>query len=411
MRHLIRDEPWWFWARDDQLPPPAPWRTWVFLGGRGAGKTRAGAEWLTAQIAGGVARAAVVGPTLADVREVMADGPSGLMALSRPGAGRPVYEPSRRRIVWPNGAVALAFSAEEPDRIRGAQIGAAWCDEFCAWRDPDYALAMLQMALRDGPRPQMVVTTTPRPLPALTALIKAGDTVLTRAGMRANAANLSPAFVAAIEAAYGDGVLGRQELDGEIIEDAPGALWSYETLSAALAPDLPRLDRVVVGLDPPASVGPNADACGVIVAGAAGEGRARTAWVLADRTVQGLAPDAWAAQVVAAARGFEAACVVAEVNQGGAMVAEVLALADPGVVVKPVWARRGKQARAEPVAALYAQGRVKHAGRFAALEAELRSFGAAGPTTKSPDRVDALVWAIRDLLLDAPGVPRLRTLD
>ncbi len=385
----------------------------MFLGGRGAGKTRAGAEWLRARLeraAGRQARAALIGATLADVREVMIEGPSGLRAIAPPDR-RPIYEPSRRRLVWPNGAVAYAFSAEEPDRLRGPQFADAWADEFCAWPDGAQVLAMIEMGLRLGPRPQLAVTTTPRPTPALTDLVERPDVVLTRAATRANAANLSPAFLAAVEAAYAGTALGRQELDGVIVEDRPGALWSRALVAEAFdrePPALDALERVVVGLDPPAEAGAGADACGLVVAGAAGAGADRRAWVLADRTVQGLSPAAWAARVAETAAAYGADRVIAEVNQGGAMVNAVLAVADPSLAVRAVRASRGKRARAEPIAALYERGRVRHAGRFPALEDEMCAFGA--PEFRgSPDRVDALVWALWALLIDAPDGPRLRS--
>ncbi len=410
--HLAGPGSWWFWARDDQLPPPGDWQVWVFLGGRGAGKTRAGAEWLRAQMVSGCERAALVGPTQGDVREVMVDGPSGLIAIARHKDERPVFEASRRRLVWPNGAVALTYSAEEPDRLRGAQVNAAWCDEYCAWREPEAALAMLRFALRGGRDPRLVVTTTPQPLEPFKRLLSAQGTVVTRAPTRANAANLAPGFLAAMEVAYGHSALGRQELDGVIVEDRAGALWTRADLAAAHDPDPPAMVDVIVGLDPPTSVGAQADACGLIVAGATGVGQDRRAWVLADRQVQGLAREGWARAAADAACAFDAQAIVAEVNQGGAMVSEVLRVAAPHLPVRPVRAQRGKRARAEPIAALYGRGRVKHAGRFRELEDEMCRFDvlAARKGRGSPDRVDALVWALWALLVDEPDPPRLRTL-
>lgn len=408
--HLSGPNAWWFWARDEQLPPAGDWRTWIFLGGRGAGKTRAGAEWLRDKALAGPCRVAIAGATLNDAREVMVDGPSGLIAIARHGDERPSYEASRRRLVWPNGSVGLVFSAEEPDRVRGAEVSAAWCDEFCAWKAPEQMKAMLDMALRAGDCPQMLVTTTPRPIPALRALVAASDTAVTRASTYANAANLAPAFLASMQRAYAHTALGRQELDGAIVDDVAGALWSRDGLKGALVDRAPGLDAVVVGLDPPASTGPNADACGIVVAGACGQGPDRCVYVLADRTVQGLSPSGWADAAAQAVADFDADCVVAEVNQGGAMVGEVLRVAAPDVTVRPVHARKGKRIRAEPVAALYAQARVKHVGRFCALEDEMCAFQSQLTGTKSPDRVDALVWAVWALALDRlGGPPRVRT--
>ncbi|MCG8440892.1 MAG: terminase family protein [Caulobacterales bacterium] len=405
---------WSFWSRRDQEAPDAPWRTWVLLGGRGAGKTRAGAEWVRAKAEHGPLaergrglRVALVGAALADVREVMIEGPSGLRAVAPPET-RPSYEASRRRLIWPNGSVAYAFSAEDPDSLRGPQFDVAWCDEFCAWREPEQVFAMLAFGLRLGARPQAVVTTTPRPGRALGSLLEAADTVVTRAGTRANAAWLSSAFLQAMESAFAGTRLGRQELDGEVLEDVEGALWTRDLIERAYESAPPALKRIVIGVDPPASVGPKADACGIIVVGAVGEGRERRAYVLADRTVQGVSPERWARRVADAAQAFEADRIVAEVNQGGSLVRSVLEVAEPGLPVREVRASRGKAARAEPVAALYERGRVRHAGRFPALEDEMCAFGAPGET-KSPDRVDALVWAVSELMFGG-GAPRLRHL-
>lgn len=404
------------WARPDQLAPPGDWRSWVILGGRGSGKTRAGAEWVRGEVegatplaAGRKARVALVGAALHDVREVMIEGPSGLRAIA-PSAWRPVYEPSRRRLVWPNGAVAYGFSAEDPDALRGPQFDAGWCDEAAAWRELEATLATLDLGLRLGARPQRVVTTTPRPLPALKKLIARPDTVVVTAPTKANAAWLSEGFVAAVEAAYAGSALARQELDGALIEDLQGALWTRAMLEAAFDPDPPAFERVAVGVDPPASQGPKADACGVVAVGAAGEGADARAWVLADTTVQGLAPDLWAQAVADAARACAADHVVVEVNQGGALVRTLLSLVAPDLVVREVRAVHGKRARAEPVAALYARGRVRHAGRFPALEDEMCAFGA--PEARgSPDRVDALVWAVSDVMATASARPRLRIME
>ena len=380
------------------------------LGGRGAGKTRAGAEWVREQVENGRrGRIALVGAALADVREVMIDGPSGLR--SRDGAlPRPEYEPSRRRVVWANGAVAYAFSAEDPDALRGPQFDGAWLDELAAWRDAAAAFDTLQMGLRVGEAPRQIVTTTPRPSPTLRRILDAPDTVATRAATVANAANLSRAFIDAMNDAYAGTRLGRQELDGELIDDIEGALWSRDTLDRAFDPHPPDFDRVVVGVDPPAGEGETADACGIVVVGALGEGPERRAWVLADRTVQGVSPSVWARRVADAAREFEADQVVAEVNQGGALVRTLLEIAEPTLVVRDVRAVAGKRARADPVAVLYERGRVMHAGRFAALEDQLCAFGAPQRGGESPDRVDALVWAVSALVFGASGAPKMRSL-
>ncbi len=394
------------WANPGQFSPPGDWRIWLFLGGRGAGKTRAGAEWVRSQVvAAGRRRVALVGPTLHDVREVMIEGPSGLLSLAEP---KPRYEASRRRLVWPNGAVALAFSAEDPASLRGPQFDAAWGDEVSYWAHPDATLVTLELALRLGDRPRLCLTATPKPIQALKGLLARSDVALTTAGTRANAANLAPGFIAAVEARFAGTVYGRQELEGELIEDPEGALWTRAMLEGAPPPSDVAFDRVLVAVDPPASKGPRADACGIVAAGAFGEGLNRRAVVLADASVKGLGPDGWAAQAARLAKSVGAQALIAEANNGGEMVRTVLALAAPDVAVVLTRARLNKRARAEPVAALYAQGRVTHAARFPALEDELCAFGAPG-FSHSPDRMDALVWAITELLLKG-GEPRLRAL-
>ena len=393
---------WAFWARPEQLPPLGGWRTWLFLGGRGAGKTRAGAEWLAAA-SRKTDRLALVGPTLHDVREVMIDGLSGLCACAWIG-GAPRFESSRRRLLFSNGAVAYAFSAEDPESLRGPQFGAAWADEFCAWTHAEDTLAMLRMGLRLGDDPRMVVTTTPKPTLALRRLMGEDGVVVTRAGTLANRANLSPGFIAGLRAIYGGTRLAAQELDGQVVEGLEGALWRAQDLIRARGPRPDQLDQVIVAVDPPASQG--GDACGMVVAGRCED----RAYVLADLTLKGASPMGWAGRAVQAAREFAADAVVAEANQGGDMVRTVLAMAGCPVPVRLVHARVGKRARAEPVAALYEQGRVTHCGAFPALEEELMALGTEG-LDHSPDRADALVWAIAELLLNRRHpVPRLSVL-
>ncbi len=415
---LARD--WLIWARDDQLPPVCtpegrPWRTWLVLGGRGAGKTRAGAEWVRAQALGlaPLARAparriALVGQTLGDVRDVMVEGVSGLLAIHG-DAERPRFEPSKRRLAWPNGAEARMFSAEDPESLRGPQFAAAWCDELCKWRHGEETWDMLQFALRLGDAPRQVVTTTPRPIPLLTRIMADPGSVVTRARTRDNAANLAPGFLDEITRRYGGTWLGRQELDGEILEDRPDALWRRCWIEEARVRAAPHaLARVVVGVDPPVTSGSGADACGIVIAGRAEDGRA---FVLADRTVQGARPLDWARAVASAYHDFEADRVVAEVNQGGELVAAVLRQVDGALPIRMVRASRGKWVRAEPVAALYAQGRVCHVGALPELEDQLCDFGPGGLSGGgSPDRLDALVWALSDLMLAPHGRPTVRSL-
>jgi phage terminase large subunit-like protein len=415
--------PWLFehWALGHQLPPAGDWTTWVVLGGRGAGKTRAGAEWVRAEVEGGrpgdpgkSSRVALVGETLDEAREVMVFGSSGLLACAPPDR-RPEWQASRRRLVWPNGAVAQVFSASDPESLRGPQFDAAWCDELGKWQKPE-AWDMLQFGLRLGARPRQVVTTTPRAAPLLKAVLAAPSTVVTRAATSANRMHLAASFLAAVTAKYGGTRLGRQELEGELVEDAEGALWTWATLEAARRPGPPALDRIVVAVDPPVTSGAGADECGIVVAGAATAGPPQqwTAEVMADGSIAGASPRAWAERAVALYHAHGADRLVAEVNQGGELVAQLVRQVDPLVPFRAVRASRGKAARAEPVAALYEQGRVSHRAGFPQLEAQMAAMtlsGFAGPG--SPDRVDALVWALSDLMIEPAAAwrcPRVRGL-
>ena len=426
MREIPRPE-WWERLNDDfpvlahphQEQPSAgrngrPWTTWLVLGGRGAGKTRLGAEWVRAlaQGTGPYAsrrhrRIALVGETEHDVREVMIEGASGLLRTSPPRE-RPVWISSRKLLEWPNGAVGQAYSAEDPDSLRGPQFEAAWCDELAKWRHAEAAYDMLQFALRLGPWPRQLITTTPRPIPLIKRLIADPRTAVTRAATHVNAAHLSPAFLDEVLARYAGTRLGRQEIDGEIIEDRPDALWSRALIESCRVREAPALARIVVAVDPPAAATKRADACGIVAAGRDEEGRV---FVLADETVAGLSPIGWAVKAVALWRRLAADALVVEVNQGGDMVRTVIAQADREVPVQSVHARRGKYVRAEPVAALYEQGKVKHVGAFPALEDEMCDFGLDGLSSgHSPDRVDSLVWAVTALTFaERPG-PRIRRL-
>ena len=317
-------------TQDHQTPPADPWSAWLFLGGRGAGKTFAGAHWM-AQLAERPANLALVGPTFHDVREVMIEGPSGLKALS-PLDDRPRWEATRKRLVWQSGAVAYAFSAEDPDSLRGPQFHAAWADEFCAWPKPAETLAMLRFGLRLGEDPRLVVTTTPRPIRALKTLIAEPGVEVTRAGTAANAGNLAPAFLSTLQSLYGGTRLAAQELEGVIVEDE-GGLFRAEDLARCRGAVPPRFERVVVAVDPPATA--TGDACGIVVAGCF-EGRA---FILADRSAKGLSPHGWAQKAVAAAREFAAHALVADANQGGVMVRAVqprgMAMASDRIKARP----------------------------------------------------------------------------
>ncbi|HWK15036.1 MAG TPA: terminase family protein [Rhizobiaceae bacterium] len=408
----VLDE-WIATARLAQLPMGRPAPIWLVLGGRGAGKTRLGAEWVNAHVRGFAPFAtqrygqiALVGETLGDVREVMIDGPSGIVTIAR--RDRPRFEASRRRLLWDNGAVAQIFSSEDPDSLRGPQFDAAWCDEIAKWKNVEACFDMLQFGLRLGEAPRQILTTTPRPIPLLRRLLDEAGVRVSRMATRENAGNLAPGFMDAVERRYGATRLGRQELEGLLIEDRDDALWSRAALEAAIVSASGELRRIVVAVDPAASSHAGSDACGIVVAGLLADGRVL---VLEDATLRAAKPDAWAAKVAALYEVHGADCVVAEVNQGGDMVAAVLRAVDPAVPVKAVRATRGKWLRAEPVAALYAQGRVVHARRFPALEDEMCDFGPDGLSDgRSPDRVDALVWAVTELALGRGGKPRVRNL-
>ena len=410
---------WQLWARDDQLPPLRTaagnaWRTWLLLGGRGSGKTRAGAEWVRAVALGlwpgepRAVRIALVGPTQAHVRAVMVEGVSGLMSV-HPRGERPVLEISKGQLIWPaTGAIAQFFSAEDPEGLRGPQFDAAWCDELCRWKRGSRAWDMLQFGLRLGRLPRQVVTTTPRATKLLKAIIADEATAVTRARTADNAANLAPAFLAEVTRMYAGTALGRQELDGEVVTERPDSLWQRTWMIEARIARAPEMRRIVVAVDPPVTATENADTCGIVVAGLGPDNRA---YVLADRSLQGRDPATWARAVIAAFRDFAADRIVAEANQGGDLVVNVIRSVDPNAPVKKVHASRGKFARAEPIAALYAENRVVHVGEFPALENQMCDFGPEGLSEgRSPDRVDALVWALSELMLTTTRDPVIRRL-
>lgn len=415
--------PWLFefWALPHQLPPEGAWKTWVIMGGRGAGKTRAGAEWVRAEVEGaGPAdpgrsrRIALVGETLDQVREVMVFGESGIITCSPPDR-RPVWEAGRRRLVWPNGAVAQTFSAHDPDSLRGPQFDAAWADEIAKWPNAEESWDMLQFALRLGSYPRQVVTTTPRNVGVLKAILRNPSTVVTHAPTEANRAYLAASFFEEVQARYGGTRLGRQELQGELLEEAEGALWTLGRLEAVREREAPALDRIVVAVDPPVTGHGGSDACGIVVAGVemTGEPKDWRAHVLEDASVSGASPEGWARAALAAMDRHGADRLVAEVNQGGDLVERLVRMIDPLVPYRGVHATRSKMLRAEPVAALYEQGRVAHVRGLGALEDQMGKMTATGwQGMGSPDRLDALVWALTDLMI-APlqgGRPSVRSL-
>lgn len=404
-QNLLFQHPFLLQARPTQVAPPGLRRTWLLSGGRGAGKTRAGAEWVRwAVLQAGYRRVALVAPTFNDIREVMIEGPSGLIRTSARD-DVPVWQPSRHRLEWDNGAVAYGFSAEDADSLRGPQFDLAWCDEAGAWARGEPVWDNLQLALRLGPHPLSLVTTTPRATGLIRRLKADPMVVETRTRMADNAANLAPGFVDVMHAAYGGTQLGRQELDGEMIDDPAGALFlrsQIDTLRVAEAPAV--FDDCIVAVDPNISARPGADACGIILAGV----KDGIGYVLGDASAPGLKPLDWALRAVHLAEIGGASQILAEANQGGDMVREVIAMTGTQMPVRLVTARIGKRGRAQPVAALYQQGRVHHHGTFHMLEDQLCRFGTEDETG-SPDRVDALVWALWSLMIEGRG-PRVRVI-
>lgn len=394
---------WERWARPSQLPPPGDWLVWLLLAGRGFGKSRTGAEWCRSQAETFPnSRGALIGPTAADVRDVMVEGESGILACSPPWK-RPVYEPSKRRLTWPNGSIATTYSADEPERLRGPQHGWGWCDEIASWRYPE-TWDMYQLGLRLGLQPRTVVTTTPKPTRLIRDLLVMKGCHVTRGSTYDNRSNLAKPFLDAIVKKYEGTRLGRQELYAEVLDDVPGALWSRRCLDDYRVSVAPELGRIVVAIDPPATSTEDSNEAGIVVAGV---DRSGTAFVLEDWS-QRASPEEWARKAVAAYRKWGADCLVAECNQGGEMVERVIkSVAD--VPVKLVRATRGKYVRAEPASALYEQGRVKHVGVHPVLEEQMTSFTPERAADRSdgysPDRVDALVWAITELFPEITGGP------
>jgi phage terminase large subunit-like protein len=398
------------WAHENQLPPNGEgWRTWLMMAGRGFGKTRAGAEWIH-RLANGKkgVRIAIVGASIAEARSIMVEGVSGLLTVARRYRRRLNWEPSLSRLKWPNGSEAQLFSGDHADGLRGPEHDFAWADELAKWREADEAWVNLRMGLRRGPRPRALVTTTPRPMPLLNRMIEEPWTVMTRGRTRDNI-NLDEKTIEVLTATYGGSRIGAHELDGELLQDVEGALWTREVIERARVERPPTFDRIVVGVDPPAGVGEGSDACGIVVCGSNGE----RLYVLEDSTIGGLSPEGWTNRVAAAAARWDTAQVVAEANNGGAMVESVLRAADVGLRVRLVHASRGKSARAEPIALKFETGKAFFAGEFPELEAELGGMIAGGGYNgpgRSPDRADAMVWAMTVLSETRSGLPRVRRL-
>lgn len=406
---LAFDAAFEIYADDGQWPPEQEgWRVWLMMAGRGFGKTRAGAEWINGLARKRSLRIALVAASLDEARSVMVEGSSGILSVARAHRVKVTWEPSLKQIKWPSGTVAHLYSGDHADGLRGPEHSFAWCDELAKWRQADAAWMNLQMGLRVGNRPRALITTTPRPMRLLQQL-RQEQWAVTTGGRTTDNVNLPTNFVDVMMATYGGTRVGRQELDGELIADVEGSLWPREMIERCRGELPERFDRVVVGVDPPAGAGPGTDACGIVVCARLGE----QFYVLADESVQGLSPDRWARAVVGAAARWEADRVVAEANNGGAMVGEVLRAADSGLAPKLVHASRGKVARAEPVALLFEAGRAFFCGAFPELEDELTGLQAGGGyegPTRSPDRADACVWALAELTERRASVPRVRAL-
>lgn len=393
---------WELWARPNQLPPEGTWTTWLILSGRGFGKTRMGAEWVRKMaLEHPGCRIALVAETAADARDVMVLGDSGLINCD-PNLTPECWSPTNRRITWPNGSQAWCYNATEPDQLRGPQHHFAWTDELAKFRLAQETWDQLQFGLRLGAHPQQIVTTTPRPIPIIKTLIKDPDTVVTKGSTFDNAANLAAPFLKQIKERYGGTRLGRQELEGEILDDMPGALWSRGDIEATriTEEELPELERIIVSVDPAASSEEGADEHGIVVVGMARDqdGYAR-GYVLEDGTCRGT-PEEWARKAVNLYRKYSADRIVAEKNNGGEMVGSVIKAIDRQVPVKLVHATRGKHVRAEPISALYEQHRIHHVGRMDLLEDQMCTFSVdnlRNATMGSPDRVDALVWGLSEL--------------
>lgn len=389
---------WDVWARPNQLPPPGDWQTWVALAGRGYGKTEAGAQWVRKREQQGARKIALVAETSRDLNTVMVP----RLLNIYPEKDRPTVRFNPVKITWPSGAIALGYNGTEPDQLRGPEFDTAWVDEFAKYARARDTWDMLQFTMRSGDDPRVFITTTPRPIAVLKEIIADPTTVTTTGSTRENKENLSPSFLKTVEGRYGGTRLGRQELNAEILDDLPGALWQRELIDKARLDKAPELCRVVVAVDPSGTKGGSdgGDEVGIVVAGleAADHLEDQHYHVLADRTCK-LGPSGWAKEAIKAYNEFGADRVVAEVNYGGAMVESTIRSVDPDVSYKAVHASRGKIVRAEPVAALYEQGRVHHIGPlFLELEDQMCNMAASGYAGDgSPDRADALVWAITEL--------------
>jgi phage terminase large subunit-like protein len=400
---------WEFWARPNQLIPPGDWFLWLLLTGRGFGKTRTGAENVCIFAKQGYTPIALVGQTKADVRDTMIEvGDSSILRISPPWF-KPEYEPSKRRLTWPNGVIGIIYSGDEPDQLRGPQHAKAWVDELSKFRYPEDTWDNLEFGMRVGDKPQVIVSTTPRPIPIIKALVKDPSAVVTRGTSYENQANLSPSFIGRILGRYEGTRLGRQELRGEILEDNPDALWRRQAIDELRVRQNPPCSRVVVGVDPEATSGENSAETGIVVAGSAMQDGKLQGYVLDDLSIRA-SPNGWASAVITAYYKHKADLVIAEDNNGGEMVEYTIRSVDSKVPVKRIHASRGKYTRAEPISALYEQQKIHHVGFFSDLEDQMCEWV---PGDKSPDRLDALVWSLTELFnagepatVDVPKITR-----
>ena len=393
--HLNQD--FWLNARREQLPPEGNWLIWIIMAGRGFGKTYAGANWLIeGHLNGTLINSGIVAATATDLRRYCIDGPSGVIAQA-PEYFKPKHVPSKVKLEWPNGTITDLFSSEKPARIRGPNLDGVWCDELSWWMRVEECWDNLDFSLRFGKNPQRVITMTPRPIKLVRQIIKEDDVVITRGVTSDNAANLAASFLQRIQKKHGGTRLGRQELSGELLEDAEGALWKMDQLDQIRTyDDPPKLTRTVVALDPSASSGEDADEAGIVVSGKDKQNRGH---VIADHSLRGT-PNEWGRKAIWAYHEYNANIIVAEKNQGGEMITEVLNNIDKSVPVKLVHASQGKVARAEPVSILYEKYQIDHHGLFRELEDEMVNF-VPNDVTESPNRVDALVWGLTELFIKA----------
>ena len=390
---------WTQWARPEQLAPPGDWTTWLILAGRGFGKTRTGAEQVYAWRRLGFKRINLIGPTADDLRDAMIEGESGILSTGFPHE-RPAYKPSIRQLMWPDGEISLLFSAEEPDRLRNKQHEKLWCDEVAAWRYDQDAFDQASFGLRLGRHPQIVATTTPRPTKFIKALMADPTTVVTRGTTYANKSNLASGFFSRIVKKYENTRLGRQELNAEVLKDNPGALWQMSLIDATRIERRRDYIRIVVAIDPASTSNPDSDETGIVVAG---QLAADTDHFDVLEDASGIyTPDGWAKRAVELYSQWEADRIIGEGNNGGEMIETVIRHQNANVSYGMVWATRGKEIRAEPIAALYEQQRVHHIGVFSKLEDELTDWD---PKAKmpSPNRLDAVVWALTELSTESGG--------